>query len=61
MWRRATEEGSGAAFGEIVEEAGDVVAVLANAFAQPLDFGRFVVDFAGSKEKVAVHGRDDLV
>lgn len=54
VWRRVAEEGSGAAFGEVVKKAGDVVAVLTDAFTKPFDFSRFVVDFAGSVEQVAV-------
>jgi hypothetical protein len=50
VWRRVAEEGSRAGFGEVVEEASDVVAVLANAFAEPLDFGGLVVDFAAPVE-----------
>lgn len=59
--RGGGKEGSRAALGKVVEEAGDVVAVLADAFAEPLDFGGFVVDFAASLEQVTVQGGDELV
>jgi len=50
VWRRVAKERSRTAFGEVVEEAGDVVAILTDAFAEPLDFGGFVIDFACSIE-----------
>jgi len=61
MWWRVAEEGSRAGFGEIVEEASDVIAVLTNAFAESLDFDGLVVDFTSSVDQVAVQRRDELL